>query len=108
MVSIADRPIFFVHQTQKKNIDKYQKNRVCFILTPNITVEYTQTPKTVKIPVSVNDFFKSELKGFPTISTTYRRNDDVDDTMLMGRSRTTTATARRALLLHCCCICSRQ
>jgi len=72
MVSIADRPIFFVHQTQKKNIDKYQKNRVCFILTPNITVEYTQTPKTVKIPVSVNDFFKSELKGFRTISTTYR------------------------------------
>jgi len=72
MVSIADRPIFFVHQTQKKNIDIYQKNRVCFILTPNITVEYTQTPKTVKIPVSVNDFFKSELKGFRTISTTYK------------------------------------
>jgi hypothetical protein len=75
MVSIADRPIFFVHQTQKKNIDIYQKNRVCFILTPNITVEYTQTPKTVKIPVSVNDFFKSELKGFRTISTTYRMPD---------------------------------
>ena len=75
MVSIADRPIFFVHQTQKKNIDKYQKNRVCFILTPNITVEYTPTPKTVKIPVSVDDAFKSEPKGFRSISTTLRLQD---------------------------------
>ena len=72
MVSIADRPIFFVHQTQKKNIDQYRKNRVWFALTPNITVEYTPTPKTVKIPVSVDDAFKSELKGFRSISTTFK------------------------------------
>ena len=71
MVSVEDRPVFFVHQTQKKNIDKYQKNRVCFPLTPNITVEYTPTPKTVKIAASVENAFKSELKGFRTISTTF-------------------------------------
>jgi hypothetical protein len=73
MVSVEDRPVFFVHQTQKQNIDKYQKNRVCFPLSPNITVEYTPTPNTVKIAVSVEDAFKSELKGFRTISTTYRQ-----------------------------------
>jgi hypothetical protein len=72
MVSVEDRPVFFVHQTQKQNIDKYQKNRVCFPLSPNITVEYTPTPNTVKIAVSVEDAFKSELKGFRTISTTFR------------------------------------
>jgi hypothetical protein len=91
MVSIADRPIFFVHQTQKKNIDKYQKNRVCFILTPNITVEYTQTPKTVKIPVSVNDFFKSELKGFRTISTTYRSPVSMINMMIPALQMSTAA-----------------
>lgn len=73
MVSVEDRPVFFVHQTQKQNIDKYQKNRVCFPLSPNITVEYTPTPNTVKIAASVEDAFKSELKGFRTISTTFRR-----------------------------------
>jgi hypothetical protein len=71
MVSVEDRPVFFVHQTQKQNIDKYQKNRVCFPLSPNITVEYTPTPNTVKIAASVEDAFKSELKGFRTISTTF-------------------------------------
>ena len=40
--------------------------------TPKITVEYTPTPKTVKIPVLDDVAFKSEPKGFRTIRSTYK------------------------------------